>query len=243
MDQPPPPALSTASQLIAETVIPATTITPVPEIATKPPPPPPKDAAQQKPPSSDIAIEIATSNDGDDDALVARLTGIVNQVYFDTESDIFVEGFQRTDEQEVRGIIQAGELAVAYLLPIPTPDQQQQQQRQVIGCIRIRRVSDSVGELGMMALDPAHQGGGKGSSLVQFAEQHIRETLKLPISRLELLVPSGFHHAFKARLQAWYDKMGYRVVRLGVFQDEYPKIAALLRGPTEYRVFEKTLVG
>ncbi|KAK7981312.1 hypothetical protein PG988_003550 [Apiospora saccharicola] len=248
MDQPPPPPLSTASQLIADTVIPATTITPVPDIAAKPPPPPPKDAAQQKPPSSDIAIEIATSSDGDDEALVARLTGIVNQVYFDTESDIFVEGFQRTDEEEVRGIIQAGELAVAYLLPTLTltPEQQQQQQdqkRQAIGCIRIRQVSDSVGELGMMALDPAHQGGGKGSALVRFAEQHMKDTLGLPISRLELLVPSGFHHAFKARLQGWYDKLGYRVVRLGVFQDEYPKIAALLRGPTEYRVFEKTLVG
>lgn len=235
MDQPPP--LSTASQLIADTVVPATTITPVPDAATKPPPPPP----------SNFTIEIARGNDGDNDATVARLTGIVNRVYFDTESDIFVEGFQRTDEQEVRGIIQAGELAVAYLLYAPSPEQQhheqpQQQERQAIGCIRIRQVSDAVGELGMMALDPAHQGGGKGSALVRFAEGHMQNTLKLPISRLELLVPSSFHHAFKARLQAWYDKMGYRVVRLGVFQDEYPKMAALLRGPTEYRVFEKTLV-
>ncbi|KAK7928922.1 Ribosomal protein S18 acetylase RimI [Apiospora marii] len=242
MDQPPP--LSTASQLIADTVVPATTITPVPEVTTQPPPPPPKSAAQQPPGS--VEIKMAASSDGQDEALVARLTGIVNRVYFDTESDIFVEGFQRTDAQEVRSIIEAGELAVAYLVPTspPTspPDQQEtQEERKAIGCIRIRQVAADVGELGMMALDPAHQGGGTGSALVRFAEGHIQETLKLPISRLELLVPSSFHHAFKARLQAWYDRMGYRVVRLGVFQDEYPKIAALLRGPTEYRVFEKAL--
>lgn len=235
MDRPPP--LSTASQLIAATVVPATTITPVPEVTTKPPPP----QAAARPPPGNVEIQIAASSDGDNDALVAKLTGIVNQVYLDTESDIFVEGFQRTDEQEVRSIIRAGELAVAYLAPTCPQQRSQGQEREAIGCIRIRRVSADVGELGMMALDPAHQGGGKGSALVRFAEGHVRATLGLPVARLELLVPSGFHHAFKARLQAWYDKLGYRVVRLGVFQDEYPKIAALLRGPTEYRVFEKTL--
>ncbi|KAK8079378.1 hypothetical protein PG997_007196 [Apiospora hydei] len=242
MDQPPPP---TVPQLVAETVVPATTVTPVPGAAA---PPPPKPAEQPPAQASNTTIEIATDDDAKDDALVATLTGIVNRVYFDTENDIFVEGTKRTDELEVRSIIQAGELAVLYLLPPPASpghqNQQQEQQgpRKAIGCIRIRRVSDGVGELGMMAIDPAQQGGGQGSALVRFAEGHIRETLGLSVSRLELLVPSGFQHAFKARLQAWYDRLGYRMVRLGVFQDEYPKIAPLLRGPTEYRVFEKTLV-
>ncbi|KAK8091363.1 Ribosomal protein S18 acetylase RimI [Apiospora phragmitis] len=200
MDQPQPP--STVPQLAADTVVPASTVTPVPE-ATKPPPPA---AGQQQ--TRNITIEIAA--DADDDALVAALTGIVNQVYFDTESDIFLEGVQRTDEQEVRSIIQAGELAVVYLLSSPehqstSSQQQQQNQRKAIGCIRIRRVSSDVGELGMMAITPSHHGGGMGSALVRFAEGH-------------------------ARLQAWYERLGYQVVRLGVFHDEYPKIAALLAG-------------
>ncbi|KAK8050846.1 hypothetical protein PG993_002231 [Apiospora rasikravindrae] len=230
MDQPQPP---TVPQLVAETVVPATTVTPVPGAAAQQPP--------QQP--SNTTIEIATEGDGDDTALVATVTGIVNRVYFDTENDIFVEGTKRTDEQEVRSIIQAGELAVLYRLPgSSAPAHPQQEERKAIGCIRIRRVSDDVGELGMMAIDPAHQGGGKGSALVRFAERYVKETLGLSVSRLELLVPSGFQHAFKTRLQAWYDRLGYQMVRLGVFQDEYPKIAPLLRGPTEYRVFEKALV-
>ncbi|KAK7957352.1 uncharacterized protein PG986_006574 [Apiospora aurea] len=210
----------------------------------------PKAAEQPAAQASNTTIGIATEDDAEDDALVATLTGIVNRVYFDTENDIFVDGTKRTDEQEVRSIIQAGELAVLCLLPPPpaspgyqTQQQDQhQQQRKAIGCIRIRHISDGVGELGMMAIDPSQQGSGQGSALVRFAEEHIRKTLGLSVSRLELLVPSGFQHAFKARLQAWYDRLGYRMVRLGVFQDEYPKMAPLLRGPTEYRVFEKTLV-
>ncbi|KAK8092499.1 hypothetical protein PG999_014698 [Apiospora kogelbergensis] len=232
MDHQQPP--STVPQLIAETVVPASTTTPVPEGDTKRPP-----VSGPQPPSN-IAIEITTDAN---DALVASLTGIVNQVYFDTEKDLFLEGTQRTDEQEVRSIMQAGELAVMYILPPPDPQAATAQPppRKAVGCIRIRRFADDVGELGMLALAPSHQGGGMGSALMRFGEGHVRGTLGLPVARLELLVPSGFHHAFKARLQAWYEKMGYRVVRLGVFQDEYPKAAALLRGPTEYRVFEKTL--
>ncbi|KAK6819359.1 hypothetical protein PG987_015842 [Apiospora arundinis] len=238
MDHQQPP--SSVPQLIAETVVPASTTTPVPETTPKPPL-----LAARPPPPSNVTIEIPTDAS---DSLVARLTGIVNQVYFDTEKDLFIEGTQRTNEQELRSIIRDGELAIAYV-ENPSPEHQPtssppppQQQREAIGCIRIKRVSDDVGELGMMAIAPSHQGGGMGSTLVRFAEGHIKETLGLAVSQLELLVPSGFHHAFKARLQGWYDKMGYRVVRLGVFEDDYPEIAKLLRGPTEYRVFEKRLV-
>jgi hypothetical protein len=59
--------------------------------------------------------------------------------------------------------------------------------------------------------------------------------------QLELLVPTTFEHAFKSRMQAWYQRRGYRVVKLGSFDQEYPALAVHLVGPVEYRIFHKDL--
>jgi N-acetylglutamate synthase-like GNAT family acetyltransferase len=212
-----------------DVVVPASTQTPAP----------PTDASAKAPATgvqqvtaNDIRVENATPAVADDAAQVALLTKIVNAVYSETEADIFVEGYQRTNVTEMKQFIVAGEIAVAYL----------KSSGEAIGCIRIQKLSDTMGEFGMLALDPVYRGGGLGREMVLFAERHCRETLGLKEMQVELLFPVEFEHAFKMRLQAWYTRMGYVQVKLGIFLDDYPQLAPLLRGPCEYRVSKKSLV-
>ncbi|KAH8680532.1 hypothetical protein BX600DRAFT_444630 [Xylariales sp. PMI_506] len=219
------------AELVSTTTLPASTATPVPGSTPRSAPPPADGPATP----DDVTVAIAPVSAADDEGFVKTLTDIVNLVYKETEGDIFVDGYQRVSADELRGIIRAGELGVAYAV--------EGQQRVPIGCMRIHTLQPeaTTAELGMLALDPARRSSGVGRVMVTFAEDHCRCERKLSTMRLELLVPVGFEHPFKMRLKAWYERLGYSLVRLGVFQDEYPHLAALLRGTTEYRVFEKSL--
>ncbi|KAI0158576.1 hypothetical protein BJ166DRAFT_498636 [Pestalotiopsis sp. NC0098] len=182
----------------------------------------------------------------EDAALVECLRGVVNLVYGETEGDIFVDGYQRVSTEEMVDIVRAGQLAVAYLTGSPSSSSPSPSREDAIGCMRIQILpggENKTGELGMFAVDPAYRGGGLGRDMVAFAESHCRSALGLETMRLELLVPRGdVEHAFKKRLQAWYERMGYAMVQLGDFQDDYPQLAPLLRGACEYRVYEKSLL-
>lgn len=200
-----------------------------------------------------VEVMMAPPSAAEDVDLATRLHDIVNLVYGETEGDIFIEGYQRVSREEMQQIIRAGELAVAYL-PAPPPPKASSAlpnhgsaklDRRAIGCIRIRRLPGTdlpTGELGLLAIDPSCRGGGMGRDMVAFAESHCRSDLGLTVMRLELLVPVGFEHSFKKRLQDWYARMGYKLIKLGVFQEDYPHIALMLTKACEYRIFEKELV-
>ncbi|ETS82885.1 hypothetical protein PFICI_04761 [Pestalotiopsis fici W106-1] len=225
--------------IISETTVPASTATPAPE-----------DLRSTPKPKSDIGIHMAPPTAANDTALVERLRDIVNLVYGETEGDIFVEGYQRVSTEEMVDVMRAGQLAVAHLkTPTSAPSDlsssspSSPEATSAIGCMRIQTLPNRTGELGMFAIDPLYRGSGLGRDMVAFAESHCRSSLGSEVMRLELLVPkSNVEHVFKKRLQAWYERMGYVVVKLGVFQDDYPQLAPLLRGTCEYRVFEKNLV-
>jgi hypothetical protein len=58
---------------------------------------------------------------------------------------------------------------------------------------------------------------------------------------LKLLVPRTGTHPFKARLHAWYSKLGYRVTARLDFADELPQSARLLTAPCDLVIYEKAL--
>lgn len=180
-------------------------------------------------PSKTIAVRFPATSAADDPKFVNILVDVVNAVYSEAEQGIFKPGYQRTTFAEVAGLIRSGQLAVAY-----------GDQEDPVGCIFVKVLSPTRGDFGMLALDSAYRGGGFGRQMALFAEQHCRG-LGCTVMQLELLVPTTFNHAFKERMQAWYLRMGYEIVNLGQFEKEYPALAPLLAGPTEYRIFEKPL--
>jgi GNAT superfamily N-acetyltransferase len=182
-----------------------------------------------------LTITIVPTSATQDAALIGTLTDLVNAVYGAAESDIFRDGYQRTSPGEISTFINNGELAIARLNDV------------VVGCMFVRRDPHSTdgvcrGGFGMLALDPKQQGLGLGRSMVLFAEEYCLKYLGCEVMRLELLFPTKQLHKGKERLQAWYLRMGYEIIRVGSFADEYPHLESLLAGPTEYRIFEKSLV-
>ncbi|KAF5562495.1 hypothetical protein FPHYL_5689 [Fusarium phyllophilum] len=178
-----------------------------------------------------IIVKIPPASDAEDKTLVSTLTDIVNTAYKKAESDIFIPSYQRTSAADITKFLGNGQLAVAYLQPNNEP----------IGCVFIKLITPALGEFGMLALDPQYQGTGVGRQLAVFAEDECRRR-GCTTMQLEILVPMTFHHEGKARLLGWYTRMGYELVKLGDFADDYPDLVNLLAGPTEYRVFEKSLV-
>ncbi|KAF4119942.1 Ribosomal protein S18 acetylase RimI [Geosmithia morbida] len=166
----------------------------------------------------------------DDAKFVSTLADTVNAVYAEAENGIFITGYKRTSPSEIIDLIRHGQLAVMSL----------DTSQKIAGCIFVKRLSLTHGEFGMMAIDSIYRGRGFGKQLVTFAEAHCRGQ-GCTTMRAELLVPTTFVHPFKERLEAWYLRMGYMIVKLGQFDQEYPALAPLLTGPAEYRILEKVL--
>ncbi|RYP09973.1 hypothetical protein DL765_008242 [Monosporascus sp. GIB2] len=252
-----------AGDVIASATVPASTLTPAPTTTGD-------DGVALAPAYSieDYKIEIAAAAAADDAPFVDHLARIVNEAYVEAEEGIWQDGYQRTNAAEVAELIRAGELAVAYLASgngnsssmggkSDTDDDKDNQttriqpQPQPVGCVCIKRLpcggdsggggSGEKGEFGMLALEGPHRGSGLGRAMVRFAEDRCRGW-GLTTVELELLFPTAFEHAFKARLSRWYARMGYEEVCLRSFANDYPRLAPLLAGPCEYRIFEKRLV-
>lgn len=221
-------------RLVSEVTVPDSTLTP--DRSTTP--------SAAAPPKPDITIDFAPPSAAQDADLIARVAALVNTVYFDAEGGIFHDGYQRTSTAEIAQFIKDQRLALARLVrPSPSPSAGAgvgTGAGDVVGCVYVKTLSPTLGDFGMLALDVTYRGGGLGRDLVRFAEDHCRR-IGCTKMQLELLVPTTFEHALKTRMQAWYLRMGYRIVKLGSFQDEYPALAPLLTGPADYKIFEKDL--
>ena len=193
-------------------------------------------SAMKEMPASKLDIDFLPTAAANDKAIINRLVEIVNAVYAETEGDLMVDNYERTNAEEIGGYVAAGELVKASL-----PGVTDLSPSSIVGCIRVQRQSDTHGGLGAMAIVPEHRGGGSGRDMVRFAEAHCRSQ-GLKVMQLELLFPKEFEHPFKQRLAGWYGRMGYELVRLGDFMEDYPRSAKQLKVDVEYRVFEKKLV-
>lgn len=157
-----------------------------------------------------------------DVALAGQLAELVNRVYAGAEAGLWQDGKTRTNEAQLREQIQAGEIAIA------TGDDG------LVGCVRVRELEPGVGEFGTLAVDPPSRGAGIGGALLDFAEQHARET-GATVMRLDLLVPREGTHPSKIELDKWYGRRGYRPI------DRRPVDGLPLAVPCDFVVYERPL--
>ncbi|KAI1410216.1 hypothetical protein F5Y13DRAFT_167960 [Hypoxylon sp. FL1857] len=192
-----------------------------------------------------VTIEFPPASVADDEAFTAALTDIINAAYTETEAGIFKPGYLRTSANDVAEFLKAGSLAVASI-PATTSDATSNTTsgRTPLGCISIKRLSKNRAELGLFAVAMSQRGSGLGRDLMTWAERWCSDNLGGPgvaVVQLDLLVPTHFDHLFKKRLDVWYTRLGYKVVGRRDFALDYPNLAPQLAGPTEYRMYEKTL--
>ncbi|HEX7304626.1 GNAT family N-acetyltransferase [Lentzea sp.] len=163
-----------------------------------------------------------------DAGLVPEITALVNRVYADAEKGLWAGDTARTTEAEVAELVRAGQIAVV------------RKDGRVVGSVRVQRLDDGAGELGMLVAAPEERGTGIGRDLVAFAEDWARER-GLPRMQLELLVPQGWEHPVKEFLRGWYTRIGYRIVHEGDFAADHPALVPHLACPCDFLVFRKDL--
>lgn len=189
-----------------------------------------------------LVIEFPPAAAADAISEISAITKLVNLVFVEAEVGIWNDGFVRTSDAEVADFIRKGQLALAYLAPPPLVSEGRGilPKGQLVGCVCVKRISDSMCTLNMLSLDKAYQGLGLGREIFQFVEDHCL-SLGCTTLELDILVPTSYDHPLKTRMQAWYIRLGFQQVRLGDFAEDYPALAPLLSGPVVYRVFEKKL--
>ena len=177
-------------------------------------------------------------------ALIRHLVDVVNAVYTKDEEGIWASDkpFARTDDDEISKYLQSGELALAWASDTSKPAEPGfvPEPSSVMGCIHLHRPEERLVEVGMLVCDPAFRGSGVGRELMRFAEEHAKEQ-GAAVTQVELLFPEGWEHPFKMRLQGWYERLGYKLVRMGEVKDKYPRLVDSLAGPTRFKVSEKQL--
>jgi GNAT superfamily N-acetyltransferase len=177
---------------------------------------------------SAVEVRLLDAAEARDPALVTELTGLVNAAYALGEAGLWRDGATRIDEDRMTALISSAEVAVATDGGVR------------IGCLRVQRLDDRTGELGMLAAAAGHRGAGVGRRLVAFAEG-LSAARGLDTMQLELLVPTGWAHPDKERLHAWYTRLGYRVVRTGSLGDDHPHLVPLLATPCVLRIYHRPL--
>lgn len=193
-------------------------------------------------------IACAPASLADDEAIVTRVTELINTVYAAEEAEFWKDGFIRTSTDEIRQCIRAGELALAYRPGVgaeaaaacSSPDSPVADPADIMGCVRFQLLDARTGEFGMLVCDAAARGSGIGRDLLQFAEKSVKER-GAEIMRLELLVGDGWLHPLKERLGQWYERAGYKLVTTGSIRDSFPRLAPMIAEPSLFRVYEKVL--
>lgn len=160
--------------------------------------------------------------------LLSRLTAIVNAAYAIGEDGLWRPGVSRTDHGGLAAIAARGELAVA------------RSGGAAIGCVRMHHVADDEAEIGLLATDPAHQGHGAGSALMDLAEDRARSAGRTS-ARLDLLVPVSGNHPAKDHLAGWYARRGYAVIDRTSVTERHPELVDDLLVPCDMLLWRKTL--
>jgi ribosomal protein S18 acetylase RimI-like enzyme len=175
-----------------------------------------------------IEVELLSGAAHADATLMKRITDLANEVYAVAEAGLWTDGATRTSVDEIVKVTRDGQIAVARM------------GGQVVGCVRMQRLDERTGELGMLCADPAHRGIGIGRELVRFVE---RTSLADGMStmQLELLVPREWTHPSKQFLAEWYSRIGYRIARTGTIDELYPELAPLLATPCDFVIYRKEL--
>ena len=181
--------------------------------------------------ADDDALRIEFLSPAETAEALARISAsadLVNAAYKDAEKGLWLDDAQRTTPQEIRALALAGEIAVAW------------SDREIVGCVRIRRLDGGLGEFGMLAASAQRRNSGIGRKLVRFAEEHCRQA-GLDTIQLELLVPRDWTHPFKEFLAEWYARLGYRRVGLGAMDESYPDLTPHLATACDFAIYHKAL--
>jgi len=176
---------------------------------------------------TDVTIELLNEG-GQHEPALTELAELINSVYRVAESDLWIDGYQRTDVETLKELIGNSEIIAAKL------------GGKTIACVHISSLGGVVFKFGMLSVPPKYEGKGIGGRLVEAAEVHAL-SLGANKMRLELLTPGEGQHKGKLALQEWYIRLGYVFVKERPFEKVAPNEAPNLRMSCFFDIYEKPL--
>ena len=175
-----------------------------------------------------LEIELLPAEAAADVDLMRQVAELINRVYAAAENGQWPPGTTRTSVAEIEALTGDGQIVVARL------------QGAVVGAIRMQYLDADTGETGMLAADPAHRDLGIGRELRRFVTDLFRQR-GITTLQIELLVPRGWEQPSKQFMAEWNERSGYRVVRTGQLEEQYPELAPLLVTPCDFVIYHKAL--
>lgn len=173
-------------------------------------------------------VRLEVLDDPDAREVVHAVTDLVNAVYADAEDTMWTPGTARTDTDDMRRIIAAGEMTAAWFGDV------------LAGCLRTVRVDATTVELGMVSADPRIRGKGVGRALVAFAENRASGA-GYDTVLLEVIRPRDYALPSKEFLAQWYPSLGYRLVSTAPIESSHPELVSTLVVPCEVDLYRKSL--
>jgi len=156
------------------------------------------------------------------------LVKMINDVYDESESNIWLEGHKRTNSEKLKKVILDKEL----LLAISGED--------IHGCIHLERIDDETHRFKMLVANPRFKGRGIGSKLVDYAENQARKAGSTKM-QLELLVPTEVENNDKVFLHTWYTRIGYQKIDEQDIEYIHKGVSVFLKNDCIVKVYEKEL--
>lgn len=168
-----------------------------------------------KPRECNLTVIIGTSKMAEDSEMVARITEMVNESYFESIKELLhprQKSYERLSADEVVERLCMGDagpranrvLHIAYLGEAPSPSS-------VVGCMSSTFqppwTPNGCGHWGLAVVHKDHQGKGIASALVRAAE----ERLAGACDEIQIEYEYAAGHTFSDRLMNWYEgSLGYK---------------------------------
>lgn len=148
--------------------------------------------AEHTPPVSSLTFRPAAENET---GLLAQLVNLAyrgesSRAGWTTEADLL--GGQRTDEEEIRELIQAENSVLLLCL----------QDGEIVGSVNLQKTDDAA-YLGMLVIRPDLQGRNIGKQLMQAAENFVQQ--EWGVTKMKMTVIT-----VRTELLAFYERRGYR---------------------------------
>jgi len=163
-----------------------------------------------------------------DENQVGFLVSIINQVYQESEGDIWKAEHERITLPRMLEIIAKGELLLAVT------------DSEICGCIHLEPMDVVMAKFKMLVTNPKFKGQGIGSMLVNYAEEVARVNGANKM-QLELLVPAAFKHPDKIFLNRWYTRIGYQKIEEHAVDYLNSGLSKLLKIDCVIEVYHKIL--
>jgi len=178
--------------------------------------------------TTSLDIELLPADASADTELMRQIADLVNRVYATAEAGLWQPGATRTTVEEITRLTGAGQLVVA------------RHGGTVVGSIRVQHLSAELAETGMLVADPDRRGEGIGRALRRFVVDLLRQR-GITTLQIELLSPRDWEQPSKRFMAEWNERAGYRVIRKGAFEDQYPDLAPLLATPCDFIIYHMSL--